>query len=143
MCDVLDVPRSSYDQSLNNTISNRERENNKLTERIIEIHNNSDKRYGAPKIHHLLNEEGYQVSLKRVQRLMKKANIRSTTVKKFRPTSSKEKVVERENILQRDFSTETINEKWVGDITYIHTLKHGWCYLASVMDLHKIGRAHV
>src|SRR5690625_7516204 len=38
--------------------------------------------------------------------------------------------------LQRDFSTETINEKWVGDITYIHTLKHGWCYLASVMDLH-------
>lgn len=27
-------------------------------------------------------------------------------------------------------------EKWVGDIPYIHTLKHGWCYLASVMDLH-------
>ncbi len=29
-----------------------------------------------------------------------------------------------------------INEKWVGDITYIHTLGHGWCYLASVLDLH-------
>ena len=28
-----------------------------------------------------------------------------------------------------------INEKWVGDITYIYTLKHGWCYLASFMDL--------
>jgi len=111
MCDVLDVPRSSYDQSLNNTISNRERENNKLTERIIEIHNNSDKRYGAPKIHHLLNEEGYQVSLKRVQRLMKKANIRSTTVKKFRPTSSKEKVVERENILDRNFLRKQLMRK--------------------------------
>jgi len=22
------------------------------------------------------------------------------------------------------------------DITYIHTLRDGWCYLASVMDLH-------
>src|SRR5699024_2262560 len=121
MCDVLDVPRSTYYKSLDKTISNRYQENHELT--IVEIHDASNKRYGAPKIHHLLNEEGYQVSLKRVQRLMKKANIRSITVKKFRPTPSKEKVIERENILQRDFSTETINEKWVGDITYINTLK--------------------
>jgi len=136
MCDVLDVPRSTYYKSLNKTISNRDRENKELTERIIQIHNDSNKRYGAPKIHHLLVEEGYHVSIKRVQRLMKKANIRSITVKKFRPTQSKEKIIERENILDRDFSTETINEKWVGDITYIHTLRDGWCYLASVMDLH-------
>ena len=67
---------------------------------------------------------------------MKKANIRSITVKKFRAIPSKERVVERENILKRDFSTKTINQKWAGDITYINTLKHGWCYLASVMDLH-------
>src|SRR5699024_5529363 len=57
-------------------------------------------------------------------------------VKKFRPTPSKEKVEERENIINRDFSTTTINQKWVGDITYIHTLRDGWCYLASVLDLH-------
>jgi putative transposase len=136
MCDVLDVPRSTYYKSLNKTISNRERENNELTKRIIEIHSESKKRYGAPKIHQLLVKEGYQVSLKRVQRLMKKAGIQSIIVKKFRPAPSKEKVVERENILNRDFSTKSNNEKWVGDITYIHTLKDGWCYLASVMDLH-------
>ena len=136
MCEVLGVPRSTYYKSLTKTISNREQENRQLTKRIIEIYQESKQRYGAPKIHHLLVMEGYQVSLKRVQRLMKKADIKSITVKKFRPTPSKEKVVERENILQRDFSTHTINEKWVGDITYIYTLKHGWCYLASVMDLH-------
>ena len=56
----------------------------------------------------------FHVSIKRVQRLMKKANIRSITVKKFRPTPGKEKIVERENILDRDFSTKTINEKWGG-----------------------------
>lgn len=61
------------------------------------------------------------ISVNRVQRLMRKANIKSIIVKKFRPTPSKEKVVERENILQRDFTTNALNEKWVGDITYIHT----------------------
>jgi len=136
MCDVLGVPRSTYYKSLDKTISNRDQVNQKLTKRIIEIYDNSNKRYGAPKIHHILDEEGYQVSINRVQRLMRKANIKSIIVKKFRPTQSKEKVVERENILQRDFTTNALNEKWVGDITYIHTLRHGWCYLASVIDLH-------
>ena len=102
-----------------------------MTKRIIEIYDDSNKRYGAPKIHHILDEEGYQVSINRVQRFMRKANIKSIIVKKFRPTPSKEKVVERENILQRDFTTNALNEKWVSDITYIHTLRHGWCYLAS------------
>lgn len=76
------------------------------------------------------------MSLKRVQRLMKKAGIRSITQKKYRLSSSKHTVEERENLLEQDFATETINEKWVGDITYIKTLRDGWCYLASVMDLH-------
>lgn len=38
--------------------------------------------------------------------------------------------------LKRHFTTTSINEKWVGDITYIHTIKDGWCYLASVLDLY-------
>jgi transposase InsO family protein len=67
---------------------------------------------------------------------MTKAKIRSITKKKYRPYSSREKVMERKNLLDRDFSTTTINEKWVADITYIHTVRDGWCYLASVMDLH-------
>src|SRR5699024_11502797 len=67
---------------------------------------------------------------------MKKAGIKTVIVKRFRPTPSKEKIVERENLLERDFTTNTVNEKWVGDITYIHTVRHGWCYLASVIDLH-------
>ena len=136
MCEILDVPRSTYYQSLDKTISKREQENNELTEQIIEIHTASNKRYGAPKIHRKLQRKGYKVGIKRVQRLMKKAGIRSIVVKRFRPTPSKEKITERDNLLQRDFSTKSMNEKWVGDITHIYTLRHGWCYLASVMDLH-------
>lgn len=107
-----------------------------ITERIIEIHQESQQRYGAPKIHYLLKQEGFQVSLKRVRRLMRKAGIRSIVKRKYKPYPSREKVVERANLLKQDFSTNTINEKWVADITYIHTLRDGWSYLVSVMDLH-------
>ena len=34
------------------------------------------------------------------------------------------------------FSTSKLNEKWVADITYIHTLHDGWCYLATILDLY-------
>lgn len=55
----------------------------------------------------------------------------------YRPyTSKKEKIEKRENLLEQDFSTTTINEKWIADNTYIHVLFEGWCYLASVLDLH-------
>jgi putative transposase len=136
MCTVLQFPRSTYYQSLQKTESFRDRENKELTKKIRQIHLDSKERYGAPKIHHVLLQTGYQLSLKRVQRLMKQANIRSITKKKYRPYSSKQKVVQLKNLLKRDFSTTTINEKWVADITYIHTLRDGWCYLASVLDLH-------
>ncbi len=111
-------------------------ENEAILARIKIIHAGSKGHYGAPKIHHLLTEEGVKVSINRVQRIMKKADVRSTIVKKYRPTSSNGQVEERENLLEQDFETTTINEKWVADITYINTLRNGWCYLASVLDLH-------
>ncbi|WLR41215.1 IS3 family transposase [Bacillus carboniphilus] len=136
LCEVLDIPRSTYYQSLHESESNRDRENKELTKEMMEIHIDSKKRYGAPKIHMELEKKGFFVSLKRVQRLMKKAGIRSIIQRKYHPYTSQHQVTEQENLLNRDFTTTTINEKWVGDITYIHTIKDGWCYLASVMDLH-------
>nr|WP_205001934.1 IS3 family transposase [Scopulibacillus daqui] len=136
LCKILKIPRSTYYRSLQHVESNRDQENKELTKKIMEIHTESKQRYGAPKIHFILQKEGYMVSLKRVQRLMKKAGIRSIISKKYRPYSSKQKVEEQENLLEQDFSTSSINEKWVADITYIHTIKNGWCYLASVMGLH-------
>src|SRR5690625_5355621 len=108
MCETLNIPKSTYYQSLNKTESNRDRENREFTEKIIQIHEESKKRYGAPKIHKILEKQGHKISFKRVQRLMKKAGIQSIIVKKFRPTPSSEKVEERENIIKRDFSTTMI-----------------------------------
>lgn len=136
MCKVLKVSRSSYYQYLKKKPSKRELENNSIEKTIVEIYEASKGRYGAHKIHASLIAYGIEISIKRTQRLMKKAGIKSIIVKKYRPFSSKRKIEEQENVLKRDFQTKNINEKWVTDITYIHTIKDGWCYLASVMDLY-------
>lgn len=136
MCKVLKVSRNSYYKSLSKKQSKHELENQMIENQILEIYDASKKCYGSPKINIALKEFGINISLKRTQRIMRKLGIRSIIVKKYRPTSSKNKVVEKVNVLKRDFSTNKINEKWVTDITYIYTIKDGWCYLASVMDLH-------
>lgn len=69
----------------------------------------------------------------------KKLNIASVVTAQYKPYSSNGVIMERKNIFKRNFKTKTINEKWVGDLTYIHTMKNGWCYLAPVMK--QINRA--
>lgn len=74
---------------------------------------------------------------------MRVLNIRSITVKKYRPASVKAKQEEKityHNLIKQDFKADKPGSKLVGDITYIYTSKQGWTYLAVVMDLfdHKV-----
>ncbi|MGN7403249.1 IS3 family transposase [Cytobacillus praedii] len=109
---VLKLPKSTYYQAAHKMPSAYQIENEEITKRIREIHKASKGRYGAPKIHYLLRKEGFQVSIKRVQRLMKQAGVRSIIVKKYRPASFQGHIEERENRLEQDFQTTSINEKW-------------------------------
>lgn len=141
MCKILQIPRSTYYDKQNRPISARAKSNEDLKEQILKIYVESKQRYGSPKITKILNKELQKkglktVSLKRVQRLMNELNIKSIVVKKYRPYSKSSNYNEGENILDQDFTTTSINQKWVGDITYIYTRMHGWCYLASVEDLY-------
>ena len=67
---------------------------------------------------------------------MKDMGIYSIVVNKFRYYLEKTTTDEMENIFDRDFSTTGITQKWIADITYIHTMKDAWTYLATDMDLH-------
>jgi transposase InsO family protein len=136
-CQLLKISRSSYYEKLTREISDTEKNNIFLKQEILRIYFNSKKIYGAPKIHQVLLNNKIKVSLKHVQRLMKELKIRSITVKKWNPgRSSKKQIVSRKNILNQDFTTSNINQKWVTDITYIYTINNGWCYLSSIEDLH-------
>ena len=135
---ILKVPKSTYYHRKSSAIAPSKIKRENLKKEVFNIWNNSKKRYGAPKIHQELLKLGEKCSLRHVQNLMKEQGIVSITVKKFRPQRSKKLEEEKagSNLLNQDFNAEKSNEKWVGDITYIHTKKDGWCYLSSFMDLY-------
>ncbi|GAA0788050.1 IS3 family transposase [Hathewaya limosa] len=70
MCTVLGVARSTYYKSFDKTNSAREVENKELKSAIKRIYKENKGIYGAPRIHHILSTQGFNVSLKRVQRKM-------------------------------------------------------------------------
>lgn len=104
----------------------------------MKIWTDSKQRYGSPKITKVLASKNIFVSQKRVARRMKFLNIKSCVTRKFKPVSSSKKPIDnsnKKNLLNQDFNASIPSSKWVGDITYIYTVKHGWTYLATVMDL--------
>ena len=123
LCVLLGVARSTYYKSFDKTKSARELENEELKSAIKRIYKENKGIYGAPRIHYILGIEGFNVSLKRVQRRMTELGLCAITVKKYKPHSSKKVAEGLENVLKRDFTTTSINEKWVGDITYMKLCK--------------------
>ena len=136
MCKVLGVARSSYYAWLERKPSARVMETIRLMKRIGEIYQDSEGRYGSPKITDELNEQGFQVSRPRIGRIMKRMGLRSIIRKKYRvaTTDSNHELRISENILQREFHQEAISKAWVSDITYVPTAE-GWLYLTIIMDL--------
>ena len=71
MCRVLNVSTSGYYAWRQRQPSQRTQADQKLSQRIREIHENSKGTYGAPRIHAELAEAGVHVGCKRVARLMR------------------------------------------------------------------------
>jgi putative transposase len=135
MCKVFKVSHSGYYSSIGRKPSRREIENHQVLDQIRQVHADSRQTYGSPRIAAELRSRGIEVSRPRVARMMKKAQIRSKTVKRFKATTdSNHRYQVVENKLNRDFNVDTIGLVWVSDITYIWTTE-GWLYLTIILDL--------
>jgi len=136
MCKVLEVGKSSYYEWLNRKPSRRSIEASRVTSEVIQIYNNSKKRYGSPKITVELNKRGIKTSRPRVARIMAKNNLKSIIKKRYRvpTTDSRHDKHISDNVLGRNFFRDKPSQAWVSDITYIRT-KQGWLYLTIIMDL--------
>jgi putative transposase len=135
MSKVFNISRSSYYQFIGASVSARQKENERLLEKIKVIHKTSRETYGSPRIHAELCASGEKCSRKRVGRLMKKAGIEAKMKKRFKVTTKANlKAKAAPNLLKQEFSALAPNQRWVADFTYIATLE-GWLYVAIVLDL--------
>ena len=132
----MKVSRSSYYHWLEEPMCQRAQQDSILTEDIKDIFKSSRKTYGTRRIKVELALESKFIGRKRIGRLMKAAELRCKTKRKFKVTTDSNHTKEiSPNLLKRRFDVDHMNQYWVGDITYIST-KKGWLYLATVIDLY-------
>lgn len=134
MCELLGVSRSSYYEWCHNK-NPQGGKTQQLSERIKQLFEQSKRTYGSPRIHRVLEDEGVQVSKATVGRIMRSLGLQARPRRKYiHTTDSTHQYKVFENVLNRMFSSNRVNEKWVSDITYIAT-KEGWTFLTVIMDL--------
>jgi transposase InsO family protein len=136
LCETLEVSASGYYAWRGRPESPRAVANRALLADIRRIHEQHRHRYGAPRVHAVLQAEGRPVSRGRIERLMRRHGIRAATHRRFRvvTTDSNHGLPVADNLLDQTFLATRPNEIWLADISYIPT-DEGWLYLAVVLDL--------
>jgi len=135
LCRALSVSRSGYYDWRDRAPSPRDIANQQLLGKIIDLHRVHQQRYGSPRMHAALRQQGQPVSKGRVERLMRQHQIVAQRAKRHRRVYI-QRVQQKapSNILSRDFKAAAPNCKWVSDITFIAT-REGFLYLAIVLDI--------
>jgi putative transposase len=136
MCRVLGVSRSGFHAWERRPPSARRIEDDRLVERIREIHAANRAVYGSPRVHaELVLSDGERIGRKRVERLMRRAGITGPRAKKRGRTTIRVPGVRVcEDLVDRAFLAAAPNRLWVADITYLRTWE-GWLYLVAVQDV--------
>ena len=105
-----------------------------LAEKIRECQDKCGKTYGYRRVHIWLERNGIYRNPKTVLRVMQKYGLLSV-IRRKKYRNYGEHLHKYPNLLNRDFYTEKPNQKWVTDISYIHT-KQGVLYLSVIRDLY-------
>jgi putative transposase len=134
MCGALGVSRSGFHAWLTRAPSQRAHDDEVIGARVSASHVGSYRTYGARRVWHDLLAEGISCGLHRVERLMQAQGLRARPRRRGLPKDQGERSVIAGNVLDRQFTADRPNQKWVADFTYIWTAE-GWLYVAAVIDL--------
>ena len=137
LCRVLEVGRSGFYAWRSRTPSAHAQRDTTLRGQIRTAFTASRQTYGSPRIHATLQVDGVRVGRKRVARLMCAAGLvaRGRRSRAVRTTDSRHDQPIAPNVLDRQFTADAPNTRWVSDSTYLPT-REGWLYLAVVLDLY-------
>lgn len=136
MCNWLNVSRSGYYAWLKRSRSLRALEDEILSTKIIQIHQNSRGTYGSPRVHQALKKQGIDVGKKRVERLMQAQGLRGRVFNVTKRMPNYKGYIKRgDNLRLHQPEPTKINQVWVSDITYIK-VRDTYKYLIVIMDLY-------
>jgi len=127
-CELLDLPRSTFYHAPK-PVSDEEL---KLMELIDRCHLEHPY-YGSRRIRDWLDDEGWSVNRKRVQRLMRTMGI--TALYPKRNLSLANQAHKVYPYLLRGLVIDHANQVWASDVTYI-PMARGFVYLVAIMDWH-------
>lgn len=142
LCKLGRVSRAAYYKWLNREIPENEKEHQRIAEVIESIHNESpDKGYRRIR-DDLERYHDIDVNDKRVLRICRKKDIKSTI--KYSNNGCTRQAANpqyiAENILNREFTADMPNEKWLTDVTefkyYVGPVVHK-IYLSAILDLYE------
>ncbi len=142
LCELLGVSRAAYYKWKNRKPSERDLENERLTEKIKAVAESNNSLFGklsmTDHINKNLDEGESRVNHKRVYRIMCINNIQSSRPR-YNKSSWKKSTPEQvaENILNRDFHADKPNEKWCTDITEKKIPgSNTKIYISTILDLY-------
>jgi len=134
MCNFFEVSRSGYYSWVSKL--DREDPDSCVAKMISECHQRTKQTYGYRRVKIWLKREyGITINHKAVLRIMNKYNLLAQVRRRRKYIQYSQQLHKYDNVLNRDFKTDKPNQKWVTDITYIHT-KEGVLYLSTIKDLY-------
>ncbi len=136
MCDVLQIPRSTYYYHLHKCEDDeKQAEEADLQERIYTIFKQSRNNYGTRKIKKELEKQDMMVSRRHIGGIMKDLGLVSNyTVAYYRPQKKQSNEATIANVLNREFQQEKELSVLVSDLTYVRIGKK-WHYVCLFVDL--------
>jgi transposase InsO family protein len=137
LCDIAMISRSSYYKWLTRKESVQETENKLLTLEIIKLYEEVNGIYGYRRMTMNLNRRlGQKFNHKRVYRLMQFSGLKSVIRRKKKRYLKSTPQHVAENLLNRKFTADRPNQKWVTDVTEFKYGNSQKAYLSAILDLH-------
>ena len=133
MCSFFGVSRSGYYDFVQRL--EKPDKDIALAEEIRRQQQRSYSTYGYRRMQLVLAAMGIYRNPKTVLRVMKKYNLLSEIRRRRKWINMGQQLHRYENLLNRQFQSDRPNQKWVTDISYIHT-KQGVLYLSMIRDLY-------
>ncbi len=133
MCAFFEVSRSGYYDFVNR--QGRPEPDAELGQLLRKQQEHVKQTYGYRRMWLWLEGQGIHRNPKTVLRVMKKYDLLSEIRRPRKWVQMGQQVHKYENLLNRDFHADHPNNKWVTDISYIHT-NQGILYLSVIRDLY-------